>query len=434
MGQQGFNTKTETYAQRRASSQGRVQKPLPGRAVYRRRRKKVSLWKHLFGALTVILGAIVALVIYVDLFGDAGDAIPKQRVDLAPLPQAPAFDSLNGTGDTLPDLLGDVAEGENPTEKIDNELKRDALGNPIGTRAATDTMAGPASSNAATASTPLGDITINGQAIGGGLIPAPVSGLSKSTPYGPIPTRGADGRTAFKVYARPYTAVSNAKPVSLVIGGLGINRTLTERAINELPADVTLSFAAHAPNLQSQINAARKRGHEVLLEIPMESAEFNATEPGAEWALRVGSEASVQNKRNLDRLLSRASGYFAVTNFNGDLFLQRSDQVVPMMASLSDAGVGFVFDGSVNAPSLPTLANASRLPFLKAFALIDTTPDNASITAELERMSKLAQGGTAPVGVGFSYPQTIDAVINWVNTLEARGLTLAPVSSRVPVQ
>lgn len=433
MGQQGFNTKSETYAQRRAAGRVSSAKPLPGRAVYRRRRKKVSLWKHLFGALTVLLGILLAVAIYVDIYGDAGDAIPQQRVDLAPIPQAPAFDSLNGTSETLPDLLGEVAEGENPTEKIDTQLKRDALGNPIGGDA-TEIMAGPAASNASPTVTPLGDITINGQAIGGGLIPAPVAGLSKSTPYGPIPARGSDGRTPFKVYARPYTAVPNTKPISLVIGGLGINRTLTERAINELPADVTLSFAAHAPNLQSHINAARKRGHEVLLELPMESTDFNPAEPGAEWALRVGSEASVQNKRNLDRLLSRASGYFAVTNFNGDLFLQRSDHVVPMMASLSDAGVGFVFDGSATAPSLPTLANASRLPFLKAFALIDTTPDAANITAELERMSKLAQGGTAPVGVGFSYPQTIDAVIEWVNSLKARGLTLAPVSSRVPVR
>ena len=93
----------------------------------------------------------------------------------------------------------------------------------------------------------------------------------------------------------------------------------------------------------------------------MESKGFNEAEPGADRALRVGGTTVTQNRRNLDRLLSRASGYFAVTNYNGDLFLQRSDSVVPMMATLSEAGLGFVFDGSMTAPSLPTLANRAQV-------------------------------------------------------------------------
>jgi polysaccharide deacetylase 2 family uncharacterized protein YibQ len=217
-----------------------------------------------------------------------------------------------------------------------------------------------------------------------------------------------------------------------MIGGLGINAAITQRAINELPPAVTLAFAAHAPNLQNQIDQARARGHEVVIELPMESADFNPAEPGADHALRAGGAAISINKRNLDWLLSRASGYFAVTNYNGDQFLQRSDNVVPMMASLSDAGLGFVFDGSVTAPSLPTLASASVLPFLKAFSLIDRAPDAASIRAELDGITALAQSGQSPVSVGFTYSETIDVVGEWAATLEAKGLTLVPVSSRMP--
>jgi polysaccharide deacetylase 2 family uncharacterized protein YibQ len=244
--------------------------------------------------------------------------------------------------------------------------------------------------------------------------------------------RAADGRTAFKVYARPYSAKPNTKPISIMIGGLGINTAITQRAINELPPAVTLAFAAHAPNLQRQIDQARARGHEIVIELPMESADFNPAEPGADHALRAGGSAISVNRRNLDWLLSRASGYFAVTNYNGDQFLQRSDNVVPIMANLSEAGLGFIFDGSVDAPSLPTLASASVLPFLKAFSLIDRAPEAASIRAELERITALAQNGQSPVSVGFTYSETIDVVGEWAATLEAKGLTLVPVSSRMP--
>ena len=431
MGKPSFDTNRHVQSPR-AAAPGR----LPGREIPRRPRKKISLWRHIFGALALCVTLGIAVVLLVDIYGDPKDAVPEQRVGLSAPPPAPAFDSLNGDSDTLPDLLSDVAAGENPTEAIAQQQRLDALGNPIGNPAnnSGDAANGPdimAGSNGSGAPS-VGDITINGQSIGSGLIKAPAAGLSKNTPFGPIPAPAADGRTAFNVYARPYTAAANANPVSLVIGGLGINRTLTERAINELPSEVTLSFAAHAPNLQSQIDLARARGHEVLLELPLESAEFDASEPGAEWALRTGSDAATQNKRNLDRLLSRASGYFAVTNYNGGLFLQRSDSVVPMMAALSDAGLGFVFDGSITAPSLPTLASASRLPYLKAFSLIDSNPDSASITAELDRIAQLGSSGAAPVGFGFTYPQTIDAVAEWTKGLERQGLTLAPVSSRMP--
>jgi len=76
--------------------------------------------------------------------------------------------------------------------------------------------------------------------------------------------------TPLSAYKRPFSAGSGKRPVSIIIGGLGVNRSLTNQAINELPADVTLSFAAHAPGLQNWINQARAKGHDVFIEPPME--------------------------------------------------------------------------------------------------------------------------------------------------------------------
>lgn len=433
MNQQSFDTIGGVKARRmRAANKSQPPKDLPGREVVRRS-EKPSLWRHVFGMFATLVAATALTLAYVEYYGDETDAIPSQDVRLAPIPQPAESDTLNGTSTALPDLLGEeVPLGANPTESLAPQAQFDALGNPIAnSNAAKDENLMAGQTPVAAAQPSASAITINGQVIGGGLIAAPVQGLTRVSSFGLLPTRANDGRTPFKVYARPFTASASAKPVSLIIGGLGINQTLTRRAIEDLPADVTLSFAAHAPNLQRQINAARSNGHEVLLELPMESIAFDANEPGANRALRVGG-TDTQNQSNLDWLLSRASGYFAVTNYNGDLFLQRSDSVVPMMASLSDAGVGFIFDGSSSAPSLPALAGASRLPFLKAGSLIDSAPDSGSIKAELENIAGLGASGAAPVGVGFTYPQTLDAVSEWIKTLESRGLVLAPVSSRMP--
>jgi len=376
--------------------------------------KTKSLWSHTLWAVFffLLLGCTIAGAVH--FFGNPSDADTSHRVKLKPLPQATMADSLNGMTETLPDLLeGEVDPDENPTVQM-----LDALGNPV---EKTNGLAG------GTNNTPQPKrVNINQLS----LIKAPIQALQKNSPFGPIPAIARDGRKAVTSYARPVTALAGTKPVSLIIGGLGVNIDLTNRAIDELPADVTLSFAAHATNLQDKISRAREKGHEVLLELPMENTAFDMTEPGAKRALMAnGDNIRANNLRNLDWMMSRAGGYFGVTNYNGDIFLNRSDAIIPVLKRLSDSGLGFVFDGSTAAPSLPALANASAIPFSQAYTLIDSTPDSASIQDALAKLTSQAQAGNAPLGVGFSYPQTIDAAKAYIDGLPALGLSLVPASA-----
>ena len=206
-----------------------------------------------------------------------------------------------------------------------------------------------------------------------------------------------------------------------------MNPTVTRRAIYELPANVTLSFAAHPSKLQDWVNEARAQGHEVLIELPMDSINFNPNEPGALRTLRVNSTPA-SNIKNLDWLLGQAQGYFAVTNYNGDLLVRRSDILAPILTHLSDSGLGFVYDGSTQAPALNSLSASLDLPFFEAFTLLDTNTDAASIGVELLRLEQDAINGTTPIGVGFAFNNTIDQVSLWVSELERKNIELAPAS------
>ena len=272
---------------------------------------------------------------------------------------------------------------------------------------------------------------IDGAPIDGGaspLVPAPISGLTKMSAYGRVPAISPAGMTPLSAYKRPFSVTSGKRPVSVIIGGLGVNRGLTHQAIDELPAEVTLAFAAHAPGLQNWINQARAKGHEVLIELPMESAGFNPAEPGSDRAL-MASQNSAANMRNLDWLLSRAQGYFGVTNYNGDRFLTRADVAAPVLDRLSKSGLSFVFDGSITAPSLSALSTSAKLPFARGYTLIDPQQDTSIIQSELTRLTAQAQNSGGTIGVGFAYPETIAAVKNWAGSLDTQGLTLAPASS-----
>lgn len=363
-----------------------------------------SKGKHILMAASVLVLGLSLPVLAVALFGDAKDAHAEGSLALAPLPQSEPLAALNDETLDTPDLLaGDIPEGVNPTDVI-----QAASVEPV---------------SATTAPQPQRiEITPSVRA----LPKAPISGLTRQSAFGPVPSKASG--SSLLAYRRPFSSQSARKPVSLIVGGLGVNRSLTQDAIRTLPADITLSFAAHSVGLQEWVNMAREDGHEVLIEIPMESANFDPAEPGADRALRV-SLAPAENGRRLDWMLSRAQGYAGLINFNGDAFLTRADVAAPYMDRLSQTGLGFLTDGAFETPSLPALASSVRQPFKPGHGLIDPDPIARVISARLSSLSEAAKSGSHPVGVGFAYPETLAEVQSWIATLDAQGLQLAPATA-----
>jgi hypothetical protein len=115
------------------------------------------------------------------------------------------------------------------------------------------------------------------------LVPAPVSRITGKGPHGALPVVAKDGSKAAKLYARPVPAeqlLSDMPKVALLIGGMGLNAELTRATVEALPPEISLAFAPYGENLQQQANAARARGHEVFLQLPMEPFGYPSIDPG----------------------------------------------------------------------------------------------------------------------------------------------------------
>jgi len=357
------------------------------------------------------------------LYGIFKDKAPRNRVAkvqiTTPVPNIDVKSDLP-LNTVLPDLVGGV--DENPTQVL--------AGADI--QAAEKAAAEAAAKEAAVKAKQSEKlpVRINGQPAGRTavtpLIKAPIQGLSRQSPYGLIPKRGNSGNTAFASYAKSYKTPVNAKRAAIIVGGLGLNAEVTTRAILTLPEQVTLSFAAHSPQLQNWIDQARENGHEVLLEIPMEA---NGETPNLSARTLTVTDDIAANTRNLDWLLSRGSGYFAVTNYNGDKFLSRSDMVAPVMSYLQDAGLGMIFDNSFNAVALPALATTEKLPYIEAEMILDEINSRALTDAKLSELGSKALTGDQPIGIGFAYPSTLAAISAWAIEAPEKGIVLVPASS-----
>ena len=257
------------------------------------------------------------------------------------------------------------------------------------------------------------------QGSGAGLPQAPLAGLTAQGAGGPLPVIAPDGRTAAQAYARPF--LDNGKPrVALIIGGLGLNEKATRQAIETLPPEVTLSFVPYADGLQGWIDLARAAGHEVLLEAPMEPKDYPNNDPGP-YTLMAGGQAQDTTQR-LEWLLSRATGYFGVTNYLGSKFLQSPNAVGVFETDLRQRGLAFVDDGS-------GARIGGALPRASADRIVDDQLDGAAIGAQLTALETEASRSGKALGSGFAYPITLEEAAHWTSGLAARGFQLAPASA-----
>lgn len=255
---------------------------------------------------------------------------------------------------------------------------------------------------------------------GPGLAQAPIAGLTAPGPGGgPLPIIGADGRTAAEAYARPFTP--NGRPkVSMVIGGLGLNAQTTRAAIETLPGEITLSFAPYAEGLQGWIDLARAHGHEVLLETPMEPADYPANDPGP-YTL-IAANRPEDTVRKLEWLMSRATGYFGLSNYLGARFVDNDQAMATFNGVLKSRGLAFVDDGLA-------ARRAGPIPRASADRVIDDELSAGAIDTQLKALETGAAGRGQALGSGFAYPVTINQVRIWAAGLQARGMQLAPASA-----
>jgi polysaccharide deacetylase 2 family uncharacterized protein YibQ len=276
---------------------------------------------------------------------------------------------------------------------------------------------------AAQAETPIAGeavITLPTPVAGAPLTASPIAGLTEPAPGGALlPIIAADGRAAYQAYARPF--VPNGKPkVAMVVGGLGLNPKYTRQAIEQLPPEVTLSFVPYREDLQSWIDLARAHGHEVLLEAPMEPNDYPDNDPGP-FTLMAGGQPQ-ETARRTEWLLSRATGYFGLTNYLGSKFVTSDAGMTAFAQTLRTRGVAFIDDGSA-------AKRGGGIPRASADRIIDDQLAADAINQRLAELESTAAKRGQALGSGFSYPITLTQVSTWAQGLDQRGFQLAPASA-----
>ncbi len=250
--------------------------------------------------------------------------------------------------------------------------------------------------------------------------------LLQKTQYGDIPRIGPGGRASVESYARPFDLSERRPKVAIIVGGLGLNEALTQRAIDNLPPEVTLAFAPYAQNLKVWTDKARLSGHEIIVELPMEGYGTDSSALGS--AALMSGRPSDQNLQRLDWVLSRFSGYFAVTNYQGGKFSADAEAMAPILARLRETGLAYIDDtGAIRSAFQET--GGIGVSVNRVIAPVGETDSRTMLLEDLEALERIARRDGDALGKTYAYAANIDEVDRWASTMEARGLALAPASA-----
>lgn len=226
--------------------------------------------------------------------------------------------------------------------------------------------------------------------------------------------------TDVKADANAPAPAANAMKVAFIVDGLGLSQSATDAAINKLPGAVTLAFSPYARDLKKWMEKAKEKGHEVLIEVPMESRQFPADDPGP-----LGLLTSLEPKENQDRLetiLKEATNAIGVLDTMGSKFREASEFINPVYAKLKQSNLFYV----QGTPGVRT--GEAGVPTAVADVVLDERPFRAAVDARLDFAERIAKyQGSAVVTMGAK-PVNFERTALWIEQAKKKGIVLAPIS------
>jgi polysaccharide deacetylase 2 family uncharacterized protein YibQ len=211
-----------------------------------------------------------------------------------------------------------------------------------------------------------------------------------------------------------------------VVTGLGISRNATAGALAALPPPVTFAFAPYGSDLDATVARARQKGHEVMLQVPMEPFDYPDNDPGPH-TLKAGAKA----QDNLDKLHlgdGPLHGLYGARELHGRETDRDEAALTPILREIAGRGLTFLDDGSSSRSLVKSVGPASRGPVARAEVVLDGIARADSIDAELARLEETARKKGFAIGTASAMPLTVERIARWAKALEARGVLLVPAS------
>jgi polysaccharide deacetylase 2 family uncharacterized protein YibQ len=252
----------------------------------------------------------------------------------------------------------------------------------------------------------------------------PVATIEEKPRARPQPAAAPSSQQAWKRNAVPFGDLNGKPLVAVVIDDVGIDRPHSKRAW-ELPGPLTMSFLPYAKDLREQAAAARSRGQELMLHLPMEPTGRADPGPGA----LLVSLSETELKQRVTAALDSFDGYVGVNNHMGSRFTANKPDMETVLKLFRARGLMFL-DSRTTAQTVgEQTAQELGVPTMPRNVFLDDDEAPDAVRRRLAETEAVARRQGFVVAIGHPHEATLQALAEWLPGLAAKGLVLAPATA-----
>ncbi len=245
-----------------------------------------------------------------------------------------------------------------------------------------------------------------------------------------LPRIAPSGWMPWIAYSRRYPPEGPAARVGLLMINVGADEALMQRAIDELPGEVSLAFLPGTADLVRWMSRAREHGHESYLMLPLEDPA-GTVERGIR-PIEASAEPA-ENVRRLRAVMARGEGYVGlVMSSTGALSQEATAR--PLVGEIGDRGLALIeITPSPGASALSQLSVELGVGYARSSTVLDYKLAGQGIGASLNRLLDWTADGHSDrprhdFGVLQPDAQSIDAIVAWRRRVASQSVVaLVPI-------
>lgn len=219
---------------------------------------------------------------------------------------------------------------------------------------------------------------------------------------------------------RPITS-GHGPELAIIIDDLGYDRPPAD-ALLALPFPLTVSILPHLPYSADIAEEAHRRGDQVLLHLPMESASDAAKPESTE--LRAGMKQE-EVTRLLEDMLQTVPHAVGINNHQGSRSTADPQLMAELMPALRQRNLFFIDSRtSVDTVAYDAAESAGVRAAYRNVQFLDDTPTRQAVLKQLELAESDAERKGWAIAIGHPHPATLAALEEALPRFRARGVRL----------
>jgi polysaccharide deacetylase 2 family uncharacterized protein YibQ len=217
--------------------------------------------------------------------------------------------------------------------------------------------------------------------------------------------------------------------VAIIIDDIGYDKQLALDFLS-LDAPITLSIFPFSPHGKTIASAARAKGRNVMLHLPMEPQEYPKIDPG-KGSLLTSMDADTLIRR-LKEDISQLPCIVGVNNHMGSKLTQDSERMNLIFTHLKKKGLFFVDSRTTKLSCARRVASSLKLRFAERQVFIDHLEEESFIRGQLKRLKSVARSRGSAIAIGHPYKLTYRILKQELPNLKKQ-MKIVPVSRLVRV-